>query len=304
MSGAGISVVIPAYGQSSYLAGCLASIHEQTLKPLEVIVFHSGPGDPADDLAARFPNVQFLHEDARHFPGAARNAGAKVAVGEWIAFLDSDMIASSGWLDHFSCAISGNPTEAFCGSIGRVDTGGLWSRVMWFIECGSVLPHRRPIILRSGPGANMVLRRSEFLDHGGFREDLLAGEDGDLVARLAASGVAFRLAPSARADHAFPGGARHSLKRLSELGRAAASLRKTRELPGSSFVRHPLLILALPLVRMSQMAIRLIFERGPILHFLALSPLIVVGLSSWSYGFWEEATSSDCALNGPPGQTD
>lgn len=294
-----LSVVIPAYGAVPWLEPCLQSLRGQGRAADEIIVFHSGPHDPSPDLAARFPEVRFLHEDARHFAGAARNRGAAAASGDWLAFLDCDMRASPGWLAALERAAMAHPADLLVGSIGRVDSGGAWSFAMWLIECGSVLPHRPPVELRSGPGANLAIARDRFAALGGFPEDLFAAEDGEFGLRLRATGGAIRLVPQARADHTFPGGTGHSLRRLRELGRAAAHLRRGRDLPGSVAVRRPWLAFGLPFARLAQMARRLVTERGPLLPFIAVLPLVTLGLFYWAAGFRAEAIRPTYPEPGP-----
>lgn len=288
MSGS-ISVVVPAYGTCPHLGRCLDALSHQTRAPDEIVVFHTGPDDPGSRLSARFPAVRFFHEDVRHFAGAARNAGAARATGDWLAFLDCDMLAHADWLAALERTAEDAPDAILSGAIGRAESGGAWSVVMWFIECGSVLPHRNPVELLSGPGANLFLSRRTWEAGGGFRGDLFAAEDGEWGVRLRAKGHCFLLAPGARADHVFAGGMAHSLSRLQELGRAGAWLRRHAALPGAAAVRVPALALLLPPARFGQMLLRLVREGGPIGLFLSVSPLIALGLVSWSLGFFREA---------------
>lgn len=285
------SVMIPAYGPSPYLEDCLRGLASQSVAPTEIIVFHTGSSDPTARISPLFPEVRVVHEDARQFAGGARNCGAALARGQWLAFLDCDMVAHRHWLEQFTAAAAQYSKDVFVGSIGRRPVGGVWSMVMWLIECGSVQPHRRPHSMSSAPGANFAIRREVFEQAGGFRSDLYAAEDGELFVRLREMGCEVQFIPAARADHIFPGGAARSLYRLCELGRAAAFLRRDRRLPGSIAVRYPMLAMLMPFVRLVQMARRLIFERGSILLFLALLPLIFAGLLSWSIGFYKEARS-------------
>ena len=282
------SIVIPAYGTAPHLEDCLRSLANQSIPATEIIVFHTGPDGPTERVGRVFPGVRVHHEDARLFAGGARNKGAALASGDWLAFLDCDVVADKHWLHHLKAATEQYPSDVLIGSIGY-RSEGIWGVVMWFIEFGSVLPHRSPQIMSSAPSANFAIHRDIFEQTKGFRVDLYAAEDGELFTRLKESGHQLRLIPTAQANHIFEGGAGRSLHRLGELGRAAAFLRRHKSLPGSVAVRYPPLALLLPLARLAQMTRRLISERGPIFLFLALLPLIFAGLISWSIGFYREA---------------
>lgn len=282
------SVVIPAYGTAPHLEDCLRALASQSATATEIIVFHTGPEDPTESVGRTLPTVRVYHEDARQFAGGARNKGAALASGDWLAFLDCDVIACRNWLQHLEASAEQHRSDVLIGSIGR-RSEGLWGPVMWLIEFGSVLPHRSAQTMSSAPSANFAIRRAIFEQTKGFRADLYAAEDGELFTRLRESGHELRLIPAARADHIFHGGAVRSLRRLGELGRAAAFLRRHKSLPGAAAVRYPPLALLLPFARLAQMARRLIVEKGPVLLFLALAPLIFAGLISWSIGFYREA---------------
>ncbi|MEL6642575.1 MAG: glycosyltransferase family A protein [Pseudomonadota bacterium] len=284
-----ISVVIPAYGPTPYLERCLTALEAQTLPPLEITVFHSGPDDPTEALSATHPNVRVTHSDTRHFAGGARNAGAQGALGDLLVFVDSDVLVASGFLEAIARAADDHPDSVFIGSLGRYPAGGVWSRVAWFIEFGSVFPNRPAHSANSAPSACFGISRVAFEKSGGFRTDLFAAEDGDFFVRLRQAGLTLRFVPTAQGDHVFSGGGRRTLARLAELGQAAAFLRRTHELPGSAAVRHPPLAALLPFARMGQMLRRLVTENGPVGQFLLLSPLIFAGLCAWALGFYREA---------------
>lgn len=281
------SIVIPVYGEATHLDACLSALVGQTLQATEIVVVHTGPGDPTDWIVEAFPQVRVHHEDIRQYAGGARNKGAAITSGAWLAFLDSDMIADRDWLKTMASAAAQYPSDVLIGSVG-CQADGLWGLVMWFVEFGSVLPHRPRQRMTSGPSANFAVSRRSFDQVGGFRTDLYAAEDGDLFCRMREKGIRLCLIPDALAVHRFHGGL-GSLRRLIELGRAASFLRRQHSLPGSIAVRFSMLAFALPFARLAQMARRLIGEKGPIFRFLLLSPFIFVGLVSWSIGFYRES---------------
>ena len=90
-----VSVVIPVLNGSGLIGEALASVACQTCMPFEIIVVDGGSTDDSASVVQRFaaqpdaPHTRFLvHAD----PGAAskRNAGAALATGVYLAFLDAD----------------------------------------------------------------------------------------------------------------------------------------------------------------------------------------------------------------------
>lgn len=88
-----VSVVVPAYDVAGYLPACLDSVLAQTHRALEVVVVDDGSPDESGAIAERYaerdPRVRVLHQDNRGL-GGARNAGAGLASGDFLAFLDAD----------------------------------------------------------------------------------------------------------------------------------------------------------------------------------------------------------------------
>ena len=95
-----VSVVIPTYYRSHELAELLDSILEQTVKPMEVIIVDDTPVDAVRQLVeghiitARMANVDlvYIENPKERSTSIARNIGAKMAKGDVILFLDSDVI--------------------------------------------------------------------------------------------------------------------------------------------------------------------------------------------------------------------
>jgi glycosyltransferase involved in cell wall biosynthesis len=87
-----VSVVIPAYGVAPYIAETLESVFAQTFEAREVIVVNDGsPDTPALEAAlAPWRNRIVYHTQPNGGASAARNAGIRLARGEYIGFLDGD----------------------------------------------------------------------------------------------------------------------------------------------------------------------------------------------------------------------
>lgn len=89
-----VSVIIPTYNRSKILLRALESIARQKQVPGEVIIIDDGSTDNTRHQVALFRESSALnlryHYQPNRGPGAARNAGIRMAVGGFLAFLDSD----------------------------------------------------------------------------------------------------------------------------------------------------------------------------------------------------------------------
>lgn len=88
-----ISVIIPIYGVEKYLNRAVDSVLGQTYRNLEIILVDDGSPDGCpqicDAYEKREARVRVIHKENGGLSDA-RNAGLKIAGGDYIAFLDSD----------------------------------------------------------------------------------------------------------------------------------------------------------------------------------------------------------------------
>jgi len=82
-----ISVVIPVYNAAHYLESCVSSLRALPLS-LEVVLVDDGSTDGSGALCDRLGD-RVLHQSNKGV-SAARNAGMKLATGEWLWFVDAD----------------------------------------------------------------------------------------------------------------------------------------------------------------------------------------------------------------------
>ena len=92
-----VSVIIPIYNTEKYLKKCLNSLIHQTLSDIEIICVNDGSTDKSIDILRNFASqdhrIKIIEQENKK-QGAARNAGMKIAQGEYIGFVDSD-----DWVD-------------------------------------------------------------------------------------------------------------------------------------------------------------------------------------------------------------
>ena len=114
------SVVIPTYRRPAALTACLGSLAalDYPRDRLEVIVVHDDR-DCAnrDPLSARFRGQLDLTElcQSHAGPAAARNAGARRARGDYLAFTDDDCLVAPDWLRSLASVLDTAPKSACAG---------------------------------------------------------------------------------------------------------------------------------------------------------------------------------------------
>src|SRR6266566_9380549 len=94
-----ISIVIPTYNNREIIGGCLASIFKQEIAPneFEVIVADGGSTDDTRKSAATL-GARVVHNPLRSGE-AGKAAGLREAIGELVAFVDSDnILPNRNWL--------------------------------------------------------------------------------------------------------------------------------------------------------------------------------------------------------------
>jgi len=169
-----VSVVICCYSQQRWadIQAAIASAHQQTRSPLEVIVVVDHNAALRDRLVASRAPARIIENHHRAGLSGARNTGVEAARGEIVAFLDDDAVAHGDWLERL-CQPYGDKRVLGVGGqvVPRWTTkkpGWFPDEFGWVVGCSYVgLPaHTKP--LRNVIGANMSFRREAIVDLGGF----------------------------------------------------------------------------------------------------------------------------------------
>ena len=181
-----ISVVIPTFNRCEAACEAVRSVYAQTFKQFELLLVDDGSTECMAQLqetvaAGGGRYIKVAHAGV----AAARNKGVSEALGEWIAFLDSDDLWFPEKLKRQTEFIEAYPQF-------RVSqTNEEWIRNGRFVNPRAI--HRKPhgdAFFQSlqlcciSPSA-VLIDRSLFLAVGGFDEDMRVCEDYDLWLRLA-----------------------------------------------------------------------------------------------------------------------
>jgi glycosyltransferase involved in cell wall biosynthesis len=85
-----VSVIVPVHGRFEVAARALRSVAAQTHRPIQLIVVDDGSPSPWMPAAGGEVETRVVRLETNRGPGAARDAGRRVAKGEYLAYLDSD----------------------------------------------------------------------------------------------------------------------------------------------------------------------------------------------------------------------
>ena len=177
-----ISIVIPAFNEAEFIETTLASVFEaikQYPGQVEIIVVDNNSTDGTGNIAGKCgANVVF---EAKNQIARARNAGAAVASGDYLIFIDADT------------SIHGNILEKVMDllSSGQFIGGGAWAKPDsgWFQRLMFDFFINYPLSLKNVTvGPFLYCERAAFERVGGFDESMYAGEEFSLAARLKKEG--------------------------------------------------------------------------------------------------------------------
>jgi len=106
-----LSIIIVNWNTKDYLAGCLASIKDNTKNiSYEIIVADNGSADGSADLVEQdFPGVSLIRNEENLGFGRANNQGLAKASGKYILFLNSDVAVAESCLDRMFAFMENHP---------------------------------------------------------------------------------------------------------------------------------------------------------------------------------------------------
>ncbi len=113
------SIIIPTYNRPERIKSCLKAIAllDYPGDRFEVIVVDDGSKTPLDKVIAPLKdklNIKLLRQENAG-PAAARNKGAEVAQGEFLAFTDDDCQPTPDWLSQFAAGFANAPSAMIGG---------------------------------------------------------------------------------------------------------------------------------------------------------------------------------------------
>jgi glycosyltransferase involved in cell wall biosynthesis len=206
-----VSVIMANCNRGKFIASAIESVLGQSLKDLELLVSDDGSTDESVAIVERFAasdeRVRLLRSARKTGAAAARNRALQAASGRWLAIVDSDDLIHPARLETLisnatrdGADIAADDIEWFYEGSEKRSHGLLspeqtsapfWIDLVSFIRFNTSNSHR--ICLGF---LKPVIRADRLKDSQcSYDETLIVGEDYDLMLRLLASGLRFRVYP-------------------------------------------------------------------------------------------------------------
>ena len=287
-----ISVIIPSYNSLHTIEKTLYSLQAQTQKNLlaEIIIV-----DSSDDTEMKTylnslasPDIHIIHAGIKVMPALARNAGAKQAKGDILAFIDSDAMAADDWLEkimkHYDqgCRVGGGSI-----AIPEDQRKKIIPLADYFIEFNEFLDVPPPRNKSLVPSVNLFCEKKLFEESGGFPA-LRAAEDTLFGLRMNQISPLWFI-PEIRVFHIFREDLGKFLRNQTLIGKYAIIYRKLHY--NVIIYKNILPVLLLPVFLVIKF-LRIVFRIGKAGKkyygaFLYSLPVFLAGMAAWGIGFFQ-----------------
>jgi GT2 family glycosyltransferase len=194
-----VSVIIPVRDNPDGICSVLDCLAMQTL-PAEKFEVVIGDDGSRPDLAPTAGSVDYRVRVVRGQPRtsyAARNAAARIAQGEVLAFCDSDCLPEPKWLEQGLAALE--QADVVAGEVKFLAPSRPTSWTLLTIDL--FLDQRQNVKLSRAVTANLFIHRRRFKELRGFDESLPSGGDYEFVGRAVKRGARLRHGPEAAVGH-------------------------------------------------------------------------------------------------------
>ncbi|MBS9768166.1 MAG: glycosyltransferase family 2 protein [Flavobacteriaceae bacterium] len=125
-----ISIIVPCYNQAQYLDECLQSVLEQTYTNWECIIINDGSPDNTEEVAKKWSEkdnrFKYFYKENGGL-SSARNAGIKIAQGEWILPFDADDRIGNRYLEFAEKEFDKKNTIIYCKAKFFGNKNGIWN---------------------------------------------------------------------------------------------------------------------------------------------------------------------------------
>lgn len=181
-----ISVIMPVYNASKYLAEAIESILNQTFIDFELILLNDKSTDSSLQIIKKYQNLDsrivVINKEQNIGPALLRNEGFELAKGEFIALMDSDDIAMSTRFEKQIAIFEANPEIGVCGTNYTMFGENIDRKIINLNEFHEEI--KLAFLNICCVGNPTALIRKSYLNNIRYNEAMVPIEDYDLWSRL------------------------------------------------------------------------------------------------------------------------
>jgi mycofactocin system glycosyltransferase len=227
-----VSVIVPVRNRPTDITTCLQSLSrlDYPAEKMEVIVVDDASDDNTPEVVSTFA-LHLIRLKVHRQASYCRNRAAQRAKGEILAFLDSDCVVDPQWLKELIPAFADPSNGAVGGVVDSYRNTKVldrYEKVKSSLTMGSwpKSSHEEKNFFYL-PSCNLLVRRTLFQQLGGFREDVVVGEDVDFCWRLQDQGHHLEYRPVGTVYHKHRNSMRYFCSRRFDYGISEPLLQKT-----------------------------------------------------------------------------
>jgi len=176
------SIILPTYNRATLLMESIQSVLQQSYTDFELIVMDDGSDDNTSGLVGNIQDsrVKYHHMPRSGYTGRLKNFAIRQALGEYIAFIDSDDMWKPGKLERQVQLLEENPSIGFSitdvttfkGDKILIDHSYQLQDTTQFINIFQKMKESRFLVYPS----TLIMRKSCFERTGYFDETMLSGD--------------------------------------------------------------------------------------------------------------------------------
>ncbi|MGG0276186.1 glycosyltransferase [Bacillus rhizoplanae] len=191
-----ISIIIPVYNVEKFLSQCIDSILGQSFYNYEIILVNDGSKDGSGEICEKYAsNYDFIRVINKENGGLsdARNAGLRLANGNYILFVDSDDYIADDSLTDINKVLDKNPNVdvVFLEAAKVFEDGsiipmndGYKKESIYKKSHEEVMRHISELTKFPGSACTKLIKRNLIIDNNLYFEKGLLSEDIDWVVQL------------------------------------------------------------------------------------------------------------------------